>query len=506
MEFAMKDGRESHGSAIGDEEPKLLSKEELADIQGCISSGFGHLSHSAYLFVRVDQAAGAKKWLRHILPDVTNANAGAPEVKPPQTLNIMFTVAGLRSLHFPESGVETFPEEYVQGPARRSAGLGDVGESAPEKWEFGGPTGERIDFCILVSGQTVAALQLHCDRIRAEIELQGGMDIIRGERGSASESGKEPFGFTDGISKLSLKGISKTGVSVGEFILGYPNEYGFLSSGPLLDQVHDPSNILPPVRSPYHIGFHDFGVNGSFLVYRKLEQHVSVFWKFMESESIRHTGRADTRFMVWLAAKMVGRWPSGAPLVLAPERDEPLFSKKDDFLFSELDPCGLRCPLGSHIRRTNPRDHLLPAGSIESIRMSNRHRIIRRGKPYGPELFDLKVLDRLDQPAGLEVLLKLPKAPSTACGLHFLCINASIRNQFEFIQQNWINNANFNSLTMNSDPIAGRNPLSEWNSMLIPRPGLDLRTSPLPTFVTVRAGAYFFIPSIRGLRYLATSN
>jgi hypothetical protein len=136
--------------------------------------------------------------------------------------------------------------------------------------------------------------------------------------------------------------------------------------------------------------------------------------------------------------------------------------------------------------------------------MSTRHRMLRRGKVYGNELFDLMVLDRLQDTEGLKILRDL-RGDAVPRGLHFFCVNASIKSQFEFVQQSWANNPHFNNLTNNSDPITGANGDATCpQSMSIPGVNLDLRTNPLPRFVTVKAGGYWFIPGFRALHYLAS--
>jgi Dyp-type peroxidase family len=244
------------------------------------------------------------------------------------------------------------------------------------------------------------------------------------------------------------------------------------------------------------------GRNGSYIVYRKLEQDVASFWRFIQAESLRLKGAVDPGFMVWLASKMVGRWPSGAPLVLAPDSD-PLDLRTDDFLYAREDPQGLACPFGAHIRRTHPRDQIGPAGQIESLHMSSRHRILRRGKQYGPPLFDPTVLTRPDQPTALQAIVDL-QDDGQSRGTHFLCANASIKSQFEFIQQTWANNPTFSGLANNRDPLVGDNdPVTAPGGMLIPGIHSTIRTAPLPSFVTMRGGAYLFMPGLTTLRYLS---
>jgi len=204
-----------------------------------------------------------------------------------------------------------------------------------------------------------------------------------------------------------------------------------------------------------------------------------------------------------LAAKMVGRWPSGAPLTLCPDQDNPAFRDTNDFLYAANDSIGRGCPFGAHIRRSNPRDQVLPAAPPESLRMSARHRILRRGKPYGAPLFNLSVLDRIADVQSLRAIVDL-KRDEQSRGIHFLGINASIKSQFEFIQQVWANNPHFNGLTDNPDPLTGNHgEPNAGGSMLVPCSELDERTASLPRLVTVRGGAYLFMPSLRALSWLA---
>jgi deferrochelatase/peroxidase EfeB len=294
-------------------------------------------------------------------------------------------------------------------------------------------------------------------------------------------------------------------VATGEFILGHTNEYGFFPPSPVVPADGDPDRILPASANPHHhdAGYRDLGVNGTFVAYRKLWQNVAGFWQFLERESKRLRSSSDPAFMVWLASKMMGRWPNGAPLTLSPDRADAGFAGRDDFLYAQ-DPAGLACPLGSHIRRTNPRDHLRPAAPTESLHMTARHQLLRRGRPYGPPLFDLSILDRTDAADLMRGVLDL-KDDGRDRGLHFLAVNASLRSQFEFVQQSWANNPRFNGLVGNPDPVIGDNDPAAAAPGLMDIPGCPagMRTSSLPRFVSVRGGAYLFMPSVSALRYLA---
>jgi len=203
----------------------------------------------------------------------------------------------------------------------------------------------------------------------------------------------------------------------------------------------------------------------------------------MESRTQNPDGSKNRERATWLAAKCFGRWPSGAPLVLAPDRDAPGLGADDrrnnDFTFAATDPDGLACPIGSHVRRANPRDTLHDDPS-RSLRVVNRHRIIRRGRPY-------------EESAG--------NGGSPRRGLVFIAINVDLQRQFEFIQQTWINSPKFTSLYEDKDPIAGDN--DGRGIFSIQQRPARRRIAGLPRFVTVRGGAYFFLPGVRALRALA---
>jgi deferrochelatase/peroxidase EfeB len=222
----------------------------------------------------------------------------------------------------------------------------------------------------------------------------------------------------------------------------------------------------------------------------------------MKQETMRGGRGADVEYMVWLASKCVGRWPSGAPLAVAPDRDDPSLADRDDFMYAS-DPNGMACPLGAHVRRANPRDVIKPYEPEQSLHMSEAHRLIRRGRAYGPPLLDMAALNDASG-NNARALLNL-QDDGQPRGVHFFCVNASIRSQFEFVQQTWCNNPRFGGLRNNKDPLVGDHggngqPPSQ---MTVPLPSGSQQTSALPRFVTVSGGAYLFMPSLTALRFLA---
>ena len=339
---------------------------------------------------------------------------------------------------------------------------------------------------------------------------------------TADLDGIEPFGFADGISQPQIDWERQRDptrpqidysnvVALGEFLLGYPNEYNKYTDRPLLDPDAASADLLPAEDAPEK---KDLGRNGTYLVMRDLQQDVRGFWQFVGQQTAGDAAAGEK-----LAAAMVGRTRAGDPLV--PIQQEPIPGigsqpdevRQNQFTFAQ-DPTGSACPFGAHIRRANPRNtdfpgrptSLLqrlitmlgfgPKGFRDDLMSSVRfHRILRRGREYGPGLLPEDALT----PAP-------PNEPER--GLHFICLNANISRQFEFLQNAWIMNTKFSGLTGESDPLLGTRAeipgcpvTADFNQ---PRDGrLRHRVSGLPQFVTVRGGAYFFLPSLRALRYFA---
>ena len=468
-----------------------FKEDVLADIQGFITSGYGHLSHAAYLFLQFREAARARRWLSQVAPAITSSrpwpvDATGKKRKPPVALNVSFSAAGITALGVPSEVLCTFPREFQEDIAspERSRVLGDTEESDPAQWELGGPATPPVHAVLLVYAESETELAAACQAQRTRFaESEGGVVELSGsmQSGHRPDDEREPFGFHDGVAQPAIAGIPGEGVPTGEFILGYPNHFQLMPPTPVVPASLDRDGILPALANPYHSAqLRDLGRNGSYVVYRKLEQDVAGFWQFMKREAIRITGSADEDHMTWLASRCVGRWPSGAPLALTPDVDDPALGNRDDFLYGG-DPEGLACPFGSHIRRTNPRDVVRPYPVEQSLSMSEAHRLLRRARVFGSALAD---------------------APR---GIHFFCVNASIKTQFEFVQQTWCNNPRFAGLNDNKDPIIGDNARSDQtpSHMTIPRRPSPARTAALPRFVTVKAGMYLFMPSLTALRFLA---
>jgi deferrochelatase/peroxidase EfeB len=180
------------------------------------------------------------------------------------------------------------------------------------------------------------------------------------------------------------------------------------------------------------------------------------------------------------------------------------------------DSDGLRCPFGAHVRRANPRTGDMPGGrqgliarlirmlgfghqdlSEDLIAASRFHRIIRRGREFGQKLMPEAALQ--------------PDATDPQSGLHFICLNANIARQFEFIQNAWLMSAKFGGMSGEADPLIGNRvelpPGQPTDGFGIPQPnGVTRRINGMPSFVTVRGGAYFFLPGVRALQYIAAGS
>jgi len=462
-------------------------KVDLPDVQGLFARGYGDLRAAAFLLLGIEDAAAARRWLGDTAAAITSSEARPDD----RALNVAFTSSGLAQLGLPEATVAMFSNEFVAGMTtpHRSRILGDREENAPALWEWGSPNGPRIDIALLLYGRDAAGLQ----RLEAEQagRFAGGGLALRHRLGTSDLDDFEPFGFRDGISQPFVEGLSRTGppettVRAGEFLLGYPNEYDLYTGRPLIAAATDPHAMLP--RDAEGSGLADLGRNGSYLVLRQLRQDVPGFWGFLDGVTRRADGTSDPQERVRVAAKMVGRWPSGAPLTLAPDVDDPSLGSANDFGFHELDPRGARCPVGSHIRRSNPRDSLDPRpGSSDSWQINRRHRILRRGREYG---------------TSLTIEEAVAGGDTSERGLNFICLNANIQRQFEFINHTWLNNPKFGGLYDDADPVVAPS-APHGATFTIPTEGVRERVTNIPRFVSVKGGAYFFLPGLAAVRYLA---
>lgn len=528
-------------------------EKNLGEIQGNVIRGYRPW-FAAYMFFEITDKNRAKELLKELVDSNTELNVtysdrwesnnGGPSGAR-YTLNIAFSFRGLEKLELDKRVLNSFPEEFRDGMLSRAVKfLGDEpnGNWEPKNWDEKFKS-ENIHGLVIISTlpsnkeEAQAAfndaqkmemlrntLKEECDNKVAALEhmlaqSDRGIHLVHKELAGRLPNPVEHFGFADGISQPFIEGTEelykdnpnapyagqgapveewtweqkdlsntkefKKGegenptywkhVKPGEILLGYEDEFGQVAQAP----------FHPDLRN-----------NGTFLVFRKLEQNVPAFRKFLKDEAknmwASTNGHDENYFEELLAAKLMGRWRSGCPLELSPEKDDKAIAgdptQNNAFTYHQ-DEDGGRCPLGAHIRRTNPRDQILSAPSNflkddDDKYHLNRHRIIRRGLTYGPELPETAARD-----------------DDTSRGVIFMALNASISRQFEFLQQQWVNKGGFLGLdTTDRDPIIGKK--DDNNKVTVPGAKAPFVKLPDP-FVTERGGEYFFYPGRTALQGLA---
>ncbi len=472
-----------------------MEQLDLEDIQGIILHGYGDLDQACFVLLAIDDVGAAKEWLGELAGQVRNSEARPHD----SVVNVAFTLQGLRKLGIGDDVIGQFAREFREGmhtPQRRSA-FGDHGDSAPEGWEWGAPGQQEAHVLLMLYALDDARLRDDYDA-HAQRFTSKGMVEVRRLDALTLQGRKEHFGFRDGIAQPLIEGLNKLGAAIrvkaGEFVLGYVNEYGQYTESPLVPN-DGPAAVLPNARDDSRL--RDLGRNGSYMVFRQMAQNVHGFWSLLDQATKNEDGSSNPQAMVALAAKMVGRWPSGAPLVNSPDEDSPALQDDDHFLYHQADPDGYRAPFGSHIRRTNPRDMLGPdPGSEKSIAVGSRHRILRRGRAYGPP-----IAESMDP---VEILSKGDDGQDR--GLHFVCFNTNIGRQFDFVNQTWVNNKRFAGLYDDADPVIGDHDPGDTgatSSFKVPASPVRERTTGIPRLVQIKGGAYFFMPGINAVHYLA---
>ena len=456
--------------------PEANDPLQRDDIQGFLLSAYAHLPFAAFLLLSIGDPESARRWLADFSGTVTNATAKDPH----RSVNIALTRDGLTRLGLPQHVLATFAFAFNEGMVdpHRSRILGDVGANDPQRWDWGAHG--SIDVLVMLYGVDDATV----DSLVADIEpgmSAASLTVGRTFRSQTDPQGREQFGFKDGTGQPVIAGsgnrqhqFARTGHATelppGEFLLGHPNLYDLPSESPTVAPADDPAGILGASR--------DLGYNGTYLVFRQLEQDVPRFWNFVDTQAAL-LGMSP----IDLASKFVGRWPNGAPLVLTDEPDSEKLIDANNFTYEGDDPNGLRCPLGAHIRRANPRD-VNGLDPKTKLPLANLHRIMRRGRSYGK---------RIDDPTA---------GPDEKRGLHFMCFNADLERQFELVQQAWINNPIFSGLSAEVDPLVGNIARGDGTFTVQETP-LRRRVDAMQQFVTVRGGSYFFVPSFRALRFLS---
>jgi deferrochelatase/peroxidase EfeB len=415
-----------------------------------------------YEFLTFRKPAAGRAWLAGMIDKVGTAKSVGAASPDSRWVSLAFTWNGLRALGVDEASLETFPEEFRQGMAARAEIVGATGANHPDHWvgELASPALHAI---AVLFARDVAERE-RCKNEHAQYLSEiGNVDVLSVLDLEAIHPSEpfEHFGYRDRLTHPVIEGTGEEAppgslppIKAGEFFLGYVDEGG---SRPAMPQ--------PEILSR----------NGSYLAYLRLQEHVGAFRGFLRQQG-------QTREEQELAAaKLMGRWRSGAPLVLAPQKDDPALGvdpqRTNNFDYGKMDPYGYGCPVGSHIRRMNPRD---TADNMQ------RRQMIRRGGTYGPPLPEGAPEDGVER--GIAAFI--------GC--------ASLIRQFEFAMNVWANDARFKDLGNERDPFVGTQ--DGTFDMTIPKRPIRKLIKGLPAFTTIRGGAYFFLPGIRALRFLAAGD
>jgi Dyp-type peroxidase family len=530
-----------------------MSRLDLPDIQGNINRPYGRFGfpYSRHLFFAVHDPVAGRRFVQAIRPRVTTAEPwdqtetadGHTLVsKPPITLNIGFTYAGLQALDLPTPTLRMLPDEFIDGMSRRAEILGDVGPSGPQSWEAVWAGAEQtahvwvsLNVGALPGGEPLPVLQEWTDWLIGLTTADPGVGLLRGHTADGAQAwqdsaalmmdlpdggktpcAKEHFGFTDGISDPVFQGqfgpeaealAAIGGGKIAEGAYDQATSWSALETGEFLLGHPDEGQQLPVAAEPQ-----SFSRNGAFVAWRKLREEVDEMDAYVAQQAqlwMRAMGETDAVAAdETIRAKIVGRWRSGIPLIAAPtwadhqtlmaeyadciaialrkprdDKERQRLAQYDKLLTGfrygdDLD--GSKCPFGAHIRRANPRDMLDPLLSATegSSTLTNRRRILRRGLPY------------VD--------------PSGEKGVIFMAVCASLFRQFEFIQQQWMSYGLDFDAGNDTCPLVGNRAQSDKHVMPAgaanPTPFI---AAAMPQFVTTRGGDYFFLPSMTAIRMIA---
>jgi deferrochelatase/peroxidase EfeB len=488
----------------GHKESPVSASLLLEDIQGIILRGY-RMPIVRHFLLKVAAPAAARRLLGRLVsgdeadaPQITIAKdwhvgmepgpgddlAAPPRCKPDYCLNVGITWPGLLALEVkdrvPNLSFNSF-KSFIAGAAARAESVGDSGPSGPQHWVGGFGTGSDHVMLTLYAASP-EALKTYSDRLSAlvvegngfqEICRADGQALMEMQDGKPVPGRKIAFGYTDGISMTTIRGGPER----------YMPDHQEPCEPWLFVLLDEAENYVLPEPA-------ELGRNGSFAVFKMIRMDVVGFENFLQS----HKDEIDPEL---LAAKICGRWRNGVPLALSPDTDSPpggiAPDQMNNFGYVNADgsgdPKGLRCPVGSHMRRINPRDEPVigqgqPGGS------NNTHRLIRRGLPYGP-IYD-------------------PKQPYDGIerGLLGYFINSNIENQYEFVLSQWVNDSEFAG-AVRLDPKA-RDPMIGTQDpaasiFVIPGAGgaAPIKVKGFSSFTTTRAAAYCFLPGITALKLIA---
>ena len=437
---------------------------DLHDIQATLLRHRPEPYFGTHVFLHINDPHGGREFLRRLAPHIASAadwwNAADAWIA------VAITCSGLVALEVPDDSLRSFPEAFRVGMAARAEKLRDYGTNDPKNWHRPFGSGQ-IHIQVSIVSDTEDKWRRTMETARQQYQGFSGVGVLLIQDFGAQPGSLNSLGYKDGIGQPAIEGSGVEPlpghgrpIKAGEFILGYPGEAGVPLAMPQPDVL---------------------GRNGTYVGLRKYQSRVGAFNRFLRENSQTDEERE------LLAAKLVGRWRSGAPLTLAPTKDDAALGedpqRNNDFTYAN-DPQGRQAPLGCHMRRMNPRDTQMPVLTDVNI-----HRIIRRSTTYGAP-YDPNAFSEHDD--------------ESARGIYFLFISAKAMNTLEFLQQEWINDGTFMNLGNERDPTVGLQ--EEGATFTIPKEPVRRRLHGIETFNVLRGGEYLFMPSLSALNWLAGLN
>src|SRR6267142_5572797 len=437
---------------------------DLHDIQAPLLRHRPEPYFGTHVFLHINDPHRGREFLRRLAPHISSAADWWHAAD--AWIAVAITYPGLVALEVPEDSLRSFPEAFRVGMAARAEKLRDYGVNDPNNWDRPFGSGQ-IHIQVSIVSDTEDKWRRTMETAREQYQGLPGVAVLLIQDFGAQPGSLNSLGYKDSIGQPAIEGsgvepLPGQGqpIKAGEFILGYPGEAGVALAMPQPDEL---------------------GRNGTYVGLRKYQTRVGAFNRFL-----RENGQTDEEREL-LAAKLVGRWRSGAPLTLAPTKDDAMLGedplRNNDFTYA-TDPQGRRVPLGCHMRRMNPRDTKMPVLTDVNI-----HRIIRRSTTYGAP-YDRNAMSEHDD--------------EVERGIYFLFISAKAMNTLEFLQQEWINDGNFMNLGNERDPIVGLQ--EEGAPFTIPKEPVRHRIYGIETFNVLRGGEYLFMPSLSALNWLAGLN
>lgn len=498
-----------------------LALRDSTEIQGDIVAGFKK-DHVTLMFLQFGNVMAARAWLEQLTPQIATTQKVAafnqafsqarrssagddPKHYKATWLGIGFTHAGLQFFTglpevFSAVPAGTTIEAFVQGPYERALALGDTDDNDPKHWLFGNNHDRTVHAVLTVASDTRTDLDNAIKAQREAVSRAGALAVFEQDGGAlpGSRRGKEHFGFKDGVSEPGVRGFDAEDPERKGYVLGHPGTRLIDAGEFVIGEEPSPEHPRDTYARQHMPAWMD---NGSFQVVRRLEQDVPGWWAQVGS-SLRQLidGKAvpEGTSAEWLAARMVGRWRSGASVAACPMKpaNTPDAEPDNNFDYSD-DPDGLITPLFSHLRKCNPRKGLVDGGELVDEKFMDVRRIMRRGIPYG-QPFDPTSDDEAS-------------APDASRGLVFVCYQADLVAQFEFMQADWINDPDFphgrdakpGPDAMVSGILSDTNDGKVSYESTSPSGERMTSTLTLSQFVRTRGAVYAFAPSLSTLRRLA---